>query len=34
LKTLYTFVFEPYHSKNPSTALGANFKCLPFFTKM
>jgi hypothetical protein len=30
LKTLYTFVFESYPSKNPSTALGANLECLPF----
>jgi hypothetical protein len=34
LKTLYAFVFELYPSKNPSTALGANFECLHFFTKM
>jgi hypothetical protein len=34
LKTLYAFVFESYPSKNPSTALGANLECLPFFTRM
>jgi hypothetical protein len=34
LKTLYAFVFESYPSKYPSTALGANLECLPFFTKM
>jgi hypothetical protein len=34
LKTLYAFVFDSYPSKNPSTALGANLECLPFFTRM
>jgi hypothetical protein len=34
LKTLYAFVVESYPSKNPSTALGANLECLPFFTRM
>jgi hypothetical protein len=29
LKTLYAFVFESHPSKNPSTALGANFEFLP-----
>jgi hypothetical protein len=34
LKTLYAFVFESYPSKNPSTALGANSECLPFFDRI
>jgi hypothetical protein len=34
VKTLYDFVFESYPSKNPSTALGENLECLPFFTRM
>jgi hypothetical protein len=29
LKTLYALVFEPYPSKKPSTALGANLDFLP-----
>jgi hypothetical protein len=33
LKTLYAFVFESKPSKNPSTALGAKFQCLPFINQ-
>jgi hypothetical protein len=34
LKTLYAIVFESYHSKKPSTALGANLDFLPLLTRI
>jgi hypothetical protein len=34
LKTLYALVFEPYPSKKPSTALGANLDFLPLLTRI
>jgi hypothetical protein len=34
LKTLYALMFEPYPSKKPSTALGANLDFLPLLIRI
>jgi hypothetical protein len=34
LKTLYARVFESYHSKKPSTTLGANLELLPLLIRI